>query len=117
MWASTARLIRVNYSLFCADDISKDAYPCLPDGCIDFQGKASVNEVRHLPAARERVQVIHSWLVELIMENQWLETGKQVKGTNHVFDCVSSAMLAYQNCRCARTLTICLQPPLPILLA
>lgn len=79
--------------------MSRKAFPSQHDGFIDLKHEAHADDVRHLPPARERVQVIHSWLVGLIMEHQWEE--QQVKGTNHIFDCVSSAMLAYQNCRFA----------------
>lgn len=75
------------------------------DGDYDCnKGVTYADEVRHLPVARERAQVIHAWLVDVIMERHFLENGDVAKfesTRNGILQHLSSAMLAYQNCRCA----------------
>lgn len=75
-----------------------------PDGAQNRPEYA--DEVKYLPAARERVQVIHSWLVDQILKRfESLEYGNEsVQG---ILQLLSSAMLGYEKCRCALIAQTC----------
>ena len=61
--------------------------------------------MRYLPSARERTQVVHAWLNQLLVERMALEPGVDAKNDmsmrSRITAYLSDAMLAFEQCKCA----------------
>lgn len=59
--------------------------------------------LRYLPSARERAQVVHSWINQLLIERMSLEPSAQYANDasmrSRVTAYLSDAMLAYEQCK------------------
>lgn len=61
--------------------------------------------MRYLPSARERTQVVHAWLNQLLIERMSLEpsalAANDTSMRSRVTAYLSDAMLAFEQCKCA----------------